>query len=100
MAAGEDRYRDKPLFDKRVRYLCGLLGHRVHVVTVRNGGIEYACRCGHSFVRRRPGRVFVRHPLACFLLGHWVIFVARRARHSEYACRRCGHPFLFALRVE
>ena len=93
---GEDPYRGRPTFAKKVRYLCGLFGHRVHAVTERNGGTEYACHCGHSFVHQPDRRQVVRHPLACVLLGHWVAFVETRGRFSEYACRTCGHPFLFA----
>jgi DNA-directed RNA polymerase subunit RPC12/RpoP len=88
--------RSQARFAKRVRYLCGLFGHRVHAVVERDGGSEYACRCGHSFVHRDRHESIVRHPLACVLLGHWVAFVRPRAAYSEYACRRCGHPFLFA----
>jgi DNA-directed RNA polymerase subunit RPC12/RpoP len=92
----EDPYRGRSSFAKRVRYLCGVFGHRVHAVTERDGGTEYACDCGHSFVRQRQQRELVRHPLTCVLLGHWVAFVGTRGRFSEYACVTCGHPFLFA----
>ena len=91
-----DPYRGHGRFHKRVRYLCGLLGHRVHRVTERAGGTEYACHCGHSFVHQPDSRGIIHHPLACVLLGHWIAFVERRGTFSEYACRRCGHPFLFA----
>jgi DNA-directed RNA polymerase subunit RPC12/RpoP len=84
-------------FKKKVRYLCGLFGHHVHAVTERDGGTEYACHCGHSFVHQPRRRTVVRHPLVCVLLGHWVSFVGRRAAFSEYACGTCGHPFLFAV---
>jgi DNA-directed RNA polymerase subunit RPC12/RpoP len=93
-----DPYDLRGRFEKRVRYLCGLLGHRVHEVTVRHTGTEYACECGHTFVRQRRGRAVVHHPAACVLLGHWIEFVDARWGFSEYACRRCGHPFLFAGR--
>lgn len=91
-----DPYDGRGRFRKRVRYLCGLFGHRVHAVTERDGGTEYACHCGHSFVHQRGGQEMVHHPLICVLLGHWVSFIGRRDRFSEYACRHCGHPFLFA----
>jgi DNA-directed RNA polymerase subunit RPC12/RpoP len=91
-----DPYRAQRRFEKRVRYLCGLFGHRVHRVTDRDGGTEYACHCGHSFVHQPAARHVVRHPLACVLLGHWVGFVGTRGAYGEYACRTCGHPFLFA----
>ena len=93
-----DPYRGRSDFPKKVRYLCGLFGHRVHVVTERDGGTEYACHCGHSFVQQPRQREVVRHPLSCVLLGHWVSFVAARGGFSEYACDTCGHPFLFAAR--
>jgi DNA-directed RNA polymerase subunit RPC12/RpoP len=94
-ATGSDPYADRGVFDKRVRYRCGLFGHHVHRVTERDGGTEYACRCGHTFVRHPAGLSLVRHPLRCVLLGHWISFVETRGRFSEYACRTCGHPFLF-----
>jgi DNA-directed RNA polymerase subunit RPC12/RpoP len=93
--SGRDPYRRRGQFTKRVRYLCGLFGHHVHAVTERDGGTEYACHCGHSFVHQPARRDIVRHPLVCVLLGHWVSFVVCRGAFSEYACRHCGHPFLF-----
>ena len=93
-----DPYSRRERFEKRVRYLCGLLGHHVHRVGERNGGVEYACHCGHSFVHQPDRRSLVRHPMSCVLLGHWVSFVRPRADFSEYACVTCGHPFLFAQR--
>jgi predicted RNA-binding Zn-ribbon protein involved in translation (DUF1610 family) len=94
--ADADPYDGLPRFFKRVRYLCSLFGHHVHVVAIRSGGVEYACGCGHSFIQREIGRRRVTHPLKCFFLGHWVRFVERRGDLSEYGCRTCGHPFLFA----
>ncbi len=38
-------------FKKKVRYLCGLFGHRVRHVTTRDGYEEFACFCGHSFLK-------------------------------------------------
>lgn len=95
-----DPYRTRGRFEKRVRYLCGLFGHRVHRVAERNGGVEYACHCGHSFVHQPDHRSLVRHPLSCVFLGHWVSFVGTRGRFSEYACVTCGHPFLFTQRSD
>jgi DNA-directed RNA polymerase subunit RPC12/RpoP len=94
-ASDADPYAGRPGFVKKVRYLCGLFGHHVHTVTERDGGTEYACHCGHSFVHQPERRDLVRHPLACVLLGHWISFVETRGGYSEYACRTCGHPFLF-----
>jgi DNA-directed RNA polymerase subunit RPC12/RpoP len=97
-ATDDDPYGHRARFRKRVRYLCGLFGHLVHRVGERNGGIEYACHCGHSFVHQPERQSLVRHPLSCVLLGHWVSFVRPRDDFSEYACVTCGHPFLFAQR--
>lgn len=94
--ADADPYDGRPLFAKKVRYLCGLFGHRVHTVTRRNGGVEYACGCGHTFLRPVNGLTRVTHPLACVARGHLVRFVERRAGFAEYVCRTCGHPFCFA----
>lgn len=93
-----DPYSARNHFQKRVRYLCGLLGHHVHRVAERNGGVEYACHCGHSFVHQPDRKSLVRHPMSCVLLGHWVSFVRPRGHFGEYACVTCGHPFLFARR--
>jgi hypothetical protein len=50
-ALAADPYDTSARFDKRVRDLCGLFGHHVHVVASRSGGTEYACRnCGHPFL--------------------------------------------------
>ena len=93
---GADPYSGRTDFPKKLRYLCGVFGHRVHRVTDRDGGTEYACHCGHSFVHQPRQREIVHHPLVCVLLGHWVTFASIRSGYSEYACRTCGHPFLFA----
>lgn len=89
---GRDPYAGRG-FRKRVRYWCNLLGHRVHIVTGRHGAREYACGCGHSFLRPEPGLTKVEHPLACLFLGHFLRFVERRGAWSEFVCRHCGHTF-------
>ena len=94
--AEADPYVNRPLFPKKVRYLCGLFGHRVHAVTTRNDSVEYACGCGHTFLKPVDGLVRVTHPLACVARGHLIRFVERRAGFAEYVCRTCGHPFCFA----
>ena len=102
-ASGANPYAARPAFRKKVRYLCGLTGHAVHVVCARNGFTEYACGCGHSFLLPRPGLRRVWHPARCVAGGHRVRFVERRAGHDEFRCRDCGHPFAFvppAPRVE
>ena len=90
-----DPYAGGGIFKKKVRYLCGLFGHRVHAVTERGGGTEYACHCGHTFVHQPSRQEVVHHPISCVMLGHWVSFSEARGSWSEYACRTCGHPFLF-----
>jgi hypothetical protein len=97
--AGRSPYAGKDAFRKQVRYLCGLLGHRVHTVTLRCGFTEYACHCGHTFLGEEPGRATVRHPLVCVVAGHYVSLVERRAGHGEYRCRNCGHTFCFVATV-
>ena len=92
-----DPYASLSKFEKRVNYACGLFGHRVHVVAKRSKAIEYACQCGHSFVRSQTALTLIRHPLACVLLGHFVISNEIRGDWAEYLCRRCGHPFYFRL---
>ena len=94
-ASGVDPYSGSPRFRKKVRYLCNLFGHASHVVTRRAGMTEYACGCGHSFLREAPDLERVTHPPVCTLLGHFVRFVERRNGYSEHACRNCGHTFGF-----
>jgi hypothetical protein len=40
--AEHDPYAASPTFKKKVRYLCGLFGHRVRHVATRDGFEEYA----------------------------------------------------------
>jgi DNA-directed RNA polymerase subunit RPC12/RpoP len=83
------------IFSKAVHYLCGLAGHRVHIVAERNGGTEYACDCGHSFLLQADGATKVSHPSVCVFGGHRLKFLCRRAGYEEYLCGMCGHLFLF-----
>ena len=93
----QDPYASRCRFEKKVNYVCGLLGHRVHEVAARPEATEYACACGHSFVKAERGITFVRHPLACVVLGHFIKLNEIRNEWVEYVCRRCGHPFCFKL---
>jgi hypothetical protein len=95
-AVDADPYASSGRFEKKVRYLCGLFGHRVHRVTERNGFTEHSCHCGHSFLKDAQPRQVIRHPLVCVAAGHFVRFVASRAGYSEFVCENCGHPFCFA----
>lgn len=95
-AAADDPYAGGGDFKKKVRYLCGLFGHRVHEVTTRDGFVEHACHCGHSFLKEERALQIVRHPLICVAAGHFVRYVTSRGGYSEYVCRNCGHPFCFA----
>jgi hypothetical protein len=91
-----DPYAAERQFAKKVRYLCGLFGHRVAVAATRDGFVEYACHCGHSFLKSDSARSTIRHPIVCVVFGHWIRFVTRRSGFAEYVCRRCGHPFCLA----
>jgi hypothetical protein len=105
-AAFEDRPQGSPppTFNKKVRYFCGLFGHRVRHVTTRDGFEEYACFCGHSFLKEiyTPNRVsrrdpsIIRHPAICVVSGHFIRYLTSRGGFAEYVCRNCGHPFCFA----
>lgn len=95
--ADHDPYGESALFDKKVRYLCGLLGHHVHKVVDRDGFREFACHCGHSFLKPEDDQqLHIKHPAICVVSGHRIRFVARRAGYAEFVCRDCGHPFCFA----
>jgi hypothetical protein len=94
--ADADRFADREQFAKKVRYACGLFGHRVRAVAERNGFVEYACHCGHSFLSQETNAEKIRHPLVCFFTAHRIRFLSRRAGYAEYVCDDCGHPFCFA----
>ncbi|HET9704543.1 MAG TPA: hypothetical protein VFP85_10940 [Vicinamibacterales bacterium] len=99
--AEDDPYSASATFRKKVRYLCGLFGHRVRHVTTRDGFEEYACFCGHSFLKAVGGyedrpRHKIRHPAICVVSGHFIHFLTTRNGFAEYVCRNCGHPFCFA----
>jgi hypothetical protein len=91
-----DPYRLTEGFRKKVRYLCGVFGHRVSQVTARDGYVEHACHCGHSFLKPASRLATIRHPMICVLLGHYVKYVTCRAGYDEFMCVNCGHPFCFA----
>jgi DNA-directed RNA polymerase subunit RPC12/RpoP len=99
--AGADRFACRERFAKKVRYACGLFGHRVSAVAERDGFVEYTCHCGHSFLKRAGGSPrTIRHPLVCFFRAHRIRFIARRAGYAEYVCEDCGHPFCFAAQPD
>ncbi len=94
-----DPYASQDEFKKRVSYACGLFGHRVHAVATGSKATEYACKCGHSFLKAQPSLRVIRHPPACVLFGHLVTINEIRGDWVVYVCRRCGHPFHFRLAV-
>jgi hypothetical protein len=94
-AEARDPYAHRGLFPKKVRYLCNLFGHDVHTVTRRAGHTEYACHCGHSFLRPEADLRRVTHPAVCTFRGHFVSGIGTRNGHDEFVCRNCGHTFGF-----
>jgi hypothetical protein len=81
-------------FWKPIDVACGVGGHEVHTVTRRGPFTEYACNCGHTFLRREGGLRRIAHPPTCVLSGHQV----RALRdvgggRAEFRCDDCGHPF-------
>lgn len=90
-----DPYATEPVFRKKARYLCNLFGHRVHQVVEREDLVEYACNCGHNFLKQRRALTKVTHRLICLLAGHFVRFVTHREGYAEFVCLHCGHPFCF-----
>jgi hypothetical protein len=98
-AARSDRFAGETRFAKKVRYACGLMGHRVDVVAARDGFVEYACHCGHSFLKPAGSGRKIRHPLRCFFRAHRIRYVAARRGYAEYVCEDCGHPFCFARQM-
>jgi predicted RNA-binding Zn-ribbon protein involved in translation (DUF1610 family) len=96
-AIGRDPYAESAVFTKKVRYLCNLFGHDVHHVSSRNGRHEYACDCGHSFLKEEAGRSTVKHPPICLFAGHFLNFTEPRGDYDEFLCRNCGHTFYFRV---
>ena len=104
--AEHDPYAASTTFKKKVRYLCGLFGHRVRHVATRKGFEEFACHCGHSFLKETAGpkgpaplHKVIRHPAICVMSGHFIHFLAKRGGFAEYVCVNCGHPFCFAYHL-
>ena len=95
-SVSRDPYRLQSTFRKKVRYLCGLFGHRVRMVAARDGRTEYACHCGHSFLMQDEDMRTIRHPIICVFFGHFIRHVTARAGYDEFVCVNCGHPFCFA----
>ncbi len=87
-------FHSKSSFRKKVRYLCNLFGHKVHLVTKRESFHEYACFCGHSFFKEATEIGCITHPLICLFTGHFVDKVCERNDLTEFVCRNCGHTFL------
>lgn len=97
--AEHDPYAASTTFKKKVRYLCGLFGHRVRHVSTRKGFEEYACHCGHSFLKETTVSGKIRHPAICVVSGHFIHFLAKRGGFAEYVCVNCGHTFCFAYHL-
>ena len=92
--ADRDPYATTTRFGKKVRYLCGLFGHRVHLATTRDGFAEYACHCGHTFLKPGTGLSKITHPPVCVAAGHFIRFVTRRAGYAEYRLPLLRSPLL------
>lgn len=90
-----DPFCHRSHFKKKVRYICNLFGHDTRKVAGRHGLHEYACLCGHSFLKNQEMNGIIKHPLICLFAGHLVSFVGRRAGFVEHLCQNCGHTFLF-----
>jgi len=91
--AARDPYAKQAVFAKKVRYLCNLFGHAVQPIGERQGLTEYACGCGHSFLRAARALRRISHPLVCAVSGHRVVFVEAREAYREHRCLDCGHTF-------
>ena len=95
--ADHDPYGESAIFNKKVRYLCGLFGHRVHVVVDRDGFREFACHCGHSFLKPEGDQhLHIKHPAICVAAGiasaSWRAGLASRSSSVETAAIRSASP--------
>ena len=86
--------------EKRQKYYCSLFGHRVHKVVERDEMTEYACRCGHSFLKKQSDLNEIKHPFVCLYTGHLVNFLTYQGEYAEYLCRNCGHTFYYPHREQ
>ena len=93
-AIGKNPFSQKKRFEKKVRYLCNLFGHNVHFVVERDGFAEYACDCGHTFLKSARNLTAVKHPLICLFAGHFVNVTRSGSGWNEFVCENCGHTFL------
>lgn len=84
--------------DKRQRYHCSFFGHQVHKVVDRDEYSEYACQCGHSFLKQQNDLSEIKHPLVCLYSGHFVNFLTYQGDYAEYLCKNCGHTFYYPRR--
>jgi hypothetical protein len=66
----------------------------------RNGWVEHACHCGHSFLKAEQHDGKIHHPAVCVLFGHYVSYVSSRSGYDEFICVNCGHPFCFRSGLE
>ena len=95
--SSHDPYSNSGKFRKKVDYVCGLLGHRVHVVTTGPNTTEYACRCGHPFIKNAERSQSDSSPADLCLGWNFVTVNQTRGEWTEFVCLRCGHPFCFKL---
>lgn len=94
-----DIFSEKNQFTKKVRYQCNITKHLVQKVVERNGFSEYACFCGHTFLKDQPNLTEISHPAICAWIGHITEHVCDRSGISEYVCRNCGHTFYYGQRL-
>lgn len=98
--SGRGDYAGRTSFEKKPRYRCSLFGHKVHKVVERDGFSEYACGCGHSFLKTNSALTEIKHPIICLVAGHFIRFATMRTPdQAEHACRNCGHTFYFPARA-
>ncbi len=91
--SSEDEFSNQNQFTKKVRYQCNFSKHLVKLVCFRNGFHEYACFCGHSFLKKQSDLEIIEHPQICTWIGHVVQEVCHRSGVFEYVCKNCGHTF-------
>ena len=62
----------------------------MHFVASRQGFHEYACDCGHSFLKAEPGRSEVKHPPVCLFAGHFLISPNAEATMTSICAATAG----------
>ena len=99
--AEHDPYAASPTFKKKVRYLCGLFGHRVAPRRRRATGsrIRMLLRplIPEGDWTRPVVATRIRHPAICVVAGHFIHFLTKRGGFRRVCLHELWASVLFCL---